>query len=612
MRGRFLAATLAALVWCTPALAAPATVQLRVEGASSTIFEGPVTTDGKTITKGTDTLACDGTSANPPQGPGPTMTSALDDGLASAGLSWEASFFNDFFVSSINGEANDIGGNRYWGYALNGVAVSVGGCQQLVQPGDEVLFAFDFFTQTPPNYPPKPLLRLAGPGKVATGAQADVTVTDETTGTAFAGASVGGQQSDAAGRARLVFASPGLVSLKAEAPGSVRSNALKICVSADGNGDCGVPPEQLGSPSASGRDGVKDSKAPLARISGLQDGKHYVRGPRLLKGTARDDGTGVSIVKLALRQHVKGRCRWWSGRRERFVGSNCHKKFFFGIGSDANWSYQLARSLPPGRYVLDVKAFDRVRNRDEKFVRGQNRVVFYVDGKKGGRAATAARSRGARVTVMVVGRDGDVLAKARSVRAASARVRASGRRCKVKASTPLAALVKTGVSFHVRDFGRCSRRTPRDSGQLFVDRIGGERNSGQDGWVYKVDRRAGTAGAADPTGPFGSGGLRRGDQVLWFYCRHTDGAGGCQRSLSVSSPYKTARAGEPLRVAVGGHDNEGRKQPVTGARVTLGPASATTDGQGIATLMLPQAGSYLLEATAKGTVPSFPVALRVV
>ena len=38
-----------------------------------------------------------------------------------------------------------------------------------------------------------------------------------------------------------------------------------------------------------------------------------------------------------------------------------------------------------------------------------------------------------------------------------------------------------------------------------MTRIAGERNRGQDGWVYKVGRRAGTAGAADAAGPFGNG-----------------------------------------------------------------------------------------------------------
>lgn len=604
MKGRFmLAALVALLMLCAPALAAPATVQLRVEGASSTIFEGPVTTDGKTIDKGSGPHQCDGTNGGANPTPGPTMTSALDDGSMGGGFTWAGTWFDsltDFGIDRIGPDANNA--TQFWGYALNYVGSQVGGCQQLVAGGDEVLFAFDFFSKAH-------LLKLIGPGKVATGAPVAVKVTDGGDGSPIVDASVSGSPTGPDGSATLTFDSAGLRTLKAEKADSVRSNALKICVSADGTGDCGVPPEQLGTPRTSG--GVRDSKAPIARISGLQDGKHYTRGPRLLKGTARDDGTGVSIVKLALRRHVSGHCTWWSGRRERFVGTNCRKKFFFGIGSDANWSYQLARSLPPGRYVLDVKAFDRVRNRDEKFVRGQNRIVFYVDAKKAGRA-TAARSRGVRVKVMVVGRDGDVLAKARSVRAASARVRASGRRCKVNASTPLAALVKAGLPLHVRDYGRCSRRSGRDSGQLFVDRIDDDRNSGQDGWVYKVGRRAGSAGAADPAGPFGSGGLPRNAEVLWFYCLHTDAAGGCQRSLSVSLPTKNVRAGQTLAVTVRGYDNEGHGQPVAGARVTLGPVSAQTGAHGRATLTLPPAGSYVVQATANGKVPSFPVALTVV
>jgi hypothetical protein len=364
----------------TAVSAAPMTVQLRVEGSSSTIFEGPVTTDGKAITKSGSTLACDGTSATPPLTPGPTMTSALDDGLGAAGIPWEATFFNDFFVSSINGEANDFANNRYWGYALDYTPVNVGGCQQPVQAGDEVLFAFDFFSSDP-NLPSKPLLRLSGPAKVATGTKATITVTDGF-GPPFAGASVGGSQTAVDGTTTVAFASPGLVHLKAAAAGAIRSNGLQICASPDGAGDCGVPLAQLGSPAATTtgtQGGARDAKAPLARISGPRDGARYPRGPRLLEGTARDDQSGVSVVKLALRRHVRGRnCRWWSGRRERFVGSHCHKVFFFAIGSDPSWSYLLPRRLPPGRYVLDVKAFDRLRNRDEHFVRGQNRIVFQV------------------------------------------------------------------------------------------------------------------------------------------------------------------------------------------------------------------------------------------
>jgi hypothetical protein len=386
MLGRFWIATVlwVVLVFAPgvgPAFAAPATVELRVEGSGSTIFEGPVTTDGKVITKGGNTLACDGTTSTSPQPPGPTMTSALDDGLLAAGIGWEATFFSDFFVESIAGEANDFSAGRFWGYALNYAPVNVGGCQQRVKTGDEVLFAFDFFSSDP-ALPSKPLLRLSGPAKVATGAQVTLTVT-EGFGRPFAGATVAGLQTGADGAATVTFASPGLVRLKAEAAGTIRSNAIAICVSTDGTGDCGVPPHALGTPALATAGEARDSTAPRARISSPRDGARYRRGPRLLRGTATDDATGVGAVKLALRRQVRGRnCRWWSGRRERFVGSHCRKVFFFAIGSDSSWSYLLPRALPRGRYVLDVKAFDRVRNRDEHFLRGQNRVVFEVIGRR--------------------------------------------------------------------------------------------------------------------------------------------------------------------------------------------------------------------------------------
>src|SRR3712207_3264198 len=104
MTKRFLIpAALALCVFSAPALAAPATVQVRIEGSTRTIFEGPVTTDGKVITKGPNTLRCDGTTNPANAGPGPTATSALDDAARAGGFDWDATFFDDFFVSSIAG-----------------------------------------------------------------------------------------------------------------------------------------------------------------------------------------------------------------------------------------------------------------------------------------------------------------------------------------------------------------------------------------------------------------------------------------------------------------------------------------------------------------------------
>ncbi len=587
---RFCApAVLVALFACAAAQAAPVTVNLRVEGSSATIFEGPVTTDGKQIDKGDGPHPCDGTNLGANPSAGPTMTSALDDAPITGGWggTWNAGF-QDFAVERIGGEAQDPASLRYWGYALNYQLPQVGGCQQRVGTGDEVLYTFDSFG--------KPLLRLDGPVRAVVGQPAILTVTDGTTGAPLAGASIAGVpgSTGADGRVGVAFATDGFKSLKAERAGSVRSSALRICVEQPGSGTCG------------GVTRANDSAAPSARISGPRDKRTYRRGPRLLKGVVGDDPSGVRDVKIALRRHAPGRsCQWWSGRRERFVGTSCRKVFFFSIGSNRKWSYLLPRALPRGRYVLDVKAFDGRRNRDERFVPGRNRVEFEVVPRRRG-AASAARSAGAKVQVMVVGRAGTV-AEARTVRARPTVVRASGRACRVSGSTPLAALAAAlklrGVGWHVKDFGRCARRDARSSGQLFVDRVRGERNKAQDGWVYKVNDLARSAGAADVAG----GRLRGGDRVLWFYCSLDPAARSCQRSLRVVADEVDGPPGSTLPVRVEGYDDQRHRTPVAGATVALGSETAVSDAAGRAVLRRPARGSYSLVASAPGTAPSFPV-----
>jgi hypothetical protein len=365
---RILAATaLAVLATCVPALAAPVTVQLRVEGSASTLFEGPITTDGKQIDKGDGPHPCDGTSASPPQPPGPTMTAALDDASIAAGFTWEATWFSfgDFFITNVGGNPGTP--SAFWGTVLNNEPTLVGGCQQQVRQGDDVLFALgDVYSQ--------PLLKLSGPQAARAGDSVVFTVTDAKTGSPVRGASVAGRRTYADGRARVPFESPGIRLLKADMPGAIRSSAFPVCVAAAAGGDCGLP-TRLGS---QGSSGAKDGRAPSARISGPRHRARYARGPRLLRGTASDDLSGVRAVKLSLRRRVGRRCSQWSGRSERFVGNSCRRSSFFDAGSGPNWSYLLPSRLPRGRYVLDVKAVDRAGNSRSRFVRGRTRVVFRV------------------------------------------------------------------------------------------------------------------------------------------------------------------------------------------------------------------------------------------
>jgi hypothetical protein len=211
-------------------------------------------------------------------------------------------------------------------------------------------------------------------------------------------------------------------------------------------------------------------------------------------------------------------------------------------------------------------------------------------------AASPAAAAAPVVEQMVVFRDGDAVT--RTVTAKEARVRVGRRRCTAGAGTALAVLVHSRVGrLGLRDYGSCSTRA-RDSAGLFVSSIRGERNRGQNGWVYKVGNRGATAGAADPSGAFGRGRLRRGQRVTWFYCRLRNG--GCQRSLALRATVEPGA----VSVTVRGYDDEGRGVPVEGAAVSAGSVTAVSASDGSARLVLP-AGHHRLVAEKDGLVRSF-------
>jgi hypothetical protein len=223
--------------------------------------------------------------------------------------------------------------------------------------------------------------------------------------------------------------------------------------------------------------------------------------------------------------------------------------------------------------------------------------------------AAPAAAQADKVDVMVVGR-AKVLVPATPVTLKARFVGLQGRRCAIGRATPLSVLAGTGVRFRLVDYGACSRK-PRDAGSLYVSKIGPDREHGRDGWVYKVGRKVGSAGAADPAGPFGTGRkLRAGQRVLWFWCVK-DRSDACQRTLETSSAGAIA-PGAPLTVTVRGYDEEGRGVPVAGATVRLGGATAVTGADGVATVIAPATvGKAGLEATAPGLVRSFPRTIAV-
>jgi hypothetical protein len=199
------------------------------------------------------------------------------------------------------------------------------------------------------------------------------------------------------------------------------------------------------------------------------------------------------------------------------------------------------------------------------------------------------------VREMVVFRDGHALAKRVSTAATTVTVR--GHRCAVGERTPLAALVRSHPGpLRLRDFGACSSRA-RDAAGLLVIGIGPDRNRGQRGWVYKVGRRAATAGAGDMGGPFGRGRLRAGRRITWFYCVR---AGDCQRTLAITTKPTTGG----IVATVRGYDDAGDGVGVEGAEVKAGSITGITGPDGRVQMAL-SPGTHRLVARKDGLVRSF-------
>src|ERR1700730_8758318 len=153
-----LGAVIAALsAFCSSAVAAPVTVNVRVEGSTATLFEGAVSAEAPaapgiaTSSSGGPHL-CDFSHNGSHEGfpaIGPTPTAALYDAAIAHGLNFDAKWsksLNDFFITQVG---SDLEGGPpefpSWGYAVNYTTAEVGGCQFLLASGSEVLWAYNYF-----------------------------------------------------------------------------------------------------------------------------------------------------------------------------------------------------------------------------------------------------------------------------------------------------------------------------------------------------------------------------------------------------------------------------------------------------------------------------------
>jgi hypothetical protein len=388
-------AVLAAVFASESAVAAPITVNLRVEGSTKTLFEGPVSTEAIPASPGISTASSGGPhpcdfSNNGSNGGFPpaaaTATSALYQAVTASGLVFDAEWFgggfNDFFIKQVG--PTDISGKEAWGYAVNYTTAEVGGCQFKVASGSDVLFAYNYF-----GLPHK--LSLTGPSAAGVGSPFTVHVADGETGAPVSGAVIGELSSeittplpsspttDTSGNATVsLTASARLKATRAE---SVRSNGLVVCVHNGNDGTCGTTVTNSAVQKVLPPTPTPLFEGDVARIAGIKSGHVYRRrsAPRVLSGLVdvRSGGT-LRQVRISLERRDRGRCFEFSGARVRFVRvKRCGVSRFFSVGSAASFSYLLPAPLPRGSYVFQIEAVEST-GKVTKPVEGISHVVFRV------------------------------------------------------------------------------------------------------------------------------------------------------------------------------------------------------------------------------------------
>jgi hypothetical protein len=282
------ALVLLSLAAAPAALAAPVGVTVRVEGASKTILDQPVTTDGHDVTPASGgTHKCDGTNGGAHPSPVPTPTAALDDVTRAHNISWDADWFasfEDFIVTRVHDEPATS--SQFWGLVVNGQFASSGGCQTRLTQGDDVVWVFDAFSKSA-------VLRLAGPGTATVGQPVNVQVTDTQSAQPAANATVHGATTGSDGVATLTFNEEGIYRLKADRSDAVRSNTVILCADPAGAAPCSSSDSTA--PVVEAGFGPADPALPGRRLAS-RDG----RSRTILVSWGAQDGAGSGVAHYSV------------------------------------------------------------------------------------------------------------------------------------------------------------------------------------------------------------------------------------------------------------------------------------------------------------------------
>jgi parallel beta-helix repeat protein len=147
--------------------------------------------------------------------------------------------------------------------------------------------------------------------------------------------------------------------------------------------DAGTYSALLASAPAPSSGGVADAAAPISRVGRPGIGKTFNASKiRRFRGTATDNGSGLALVEIALRQKLAKGCRWWNGNR--FVRGGCNSKRFEPATRLASWRYVLSKKLKPSDegnirfYTLYTRATDAAGNVESVFQKGRNANRFEI------------------------------------------------------------------------------------------------------------------------------------------------------------------------------------------------------------------------------------------
>jgi hypothetical protein len=287
-------ATFTSILTVACAQAAPTQVNVRIEGQSETLFEGPILTEGHNVKASSDTKerSCDGIDVNDPENltPGPTPTAASVDAMSLIGETFDGQWYNgyeDYFITRWGPDKQNEAKAEYWGILVNNVFTNVGGCQYELGAGNEVLWVYNAFASRPflalfavnDNYyysssGTRPLTATAeldkpfevevldyadqqedkppvNPERAGTSPLPDADVSPvDTNDKGFEKIETDSPETvttNSEGKASITFTKPGWHRIKAtafdtEGEEDVRSNRLDVCVPADGASGCGKPP----------------------------------------------------------------------------------------------------------------------------------------------------------------------------------------------------------------------------------------------------------------------------------------------------------------------------------------------------------------------------------